>query len=134
MGRRVGGSAMNKKSEEPELSKKDTQKRLDELAKMSRIDYDRSRKTAAKELGIRETVLDVEVAELQEVKALDAEFGGCAVDPWKYPVEITELVQEIYELFERYVVITKSQRIAVTLWIVHAHTYDAWSHSPISAI
>jgi putative DNA primase/helicase len=112
--------------------KRKIEARLEELAAVDRIEYERQRKGAADELGIRAAVLDKEVAErheLQRVKA-GAEFLT-PVEPWDKPVDGANLLEELRETFERYVFLPKRAATTASLWVLHTYGLDAADHSPI---
>ena len=117
----------------PSLPDKEaTDKAIAELAKLDTIAYERQRMTAAKELGLRPVVLDMLVKGLRElIRANEgsAEFMT-PVKVWDKPVSGNQLMEEICQVFDRYVVITEAATVACALWIVHAHAHDAATHSP----
>ena len=65
--------------------------RLDELAGLSLLEYERQRKAAAKELGMRVVVLDAAVAERRSQINGDL-FPHWEVEPWDEPVDTGELL------------------------------------------
>jgi putative DNA primase/helicase len=55
-------------------------------------------------------------------------------DLWPEPVDGKALVEDFCNLIGDYVVMTRQQKMAVTLWALHAHAHDAAQHSPILLI
>ena len=115
------------------VSKTDVETRLGELAKLSHIEYERQRTSAAKELAIRASVLDREVAARRELDGVVAEFMA-PVDPWPETVDGQDLLYELCRALDRHIVLPKKARTAIALWILHAHAHDAATHSPLLAI
>ena len=109
-------------------------RRIDELARKGRLDYDRTRKEAATELGVRTETLDKEVEERrEEIEVEDAPLlhPWWEVKPWGQPVETAALLIELQEQLLRYVIMTREQALVIALWIMMAWVHDrAVVHSP----
>jgi putative DNA primase/helicase len=111
-----------------------TQKRLEELAAMSLIEYDQSRKKAAEELGIRTSVLDATVRQRRvELSDIEPEplFPHWEVEPWPKPVDGDDLLAAIIRRTRSHVIVDRDQAIAVALWVMVTWAHDAATHSPI---
>lgn len=52
-------------------------------------------------------------------------------DPWLDPVDGAELLDELVAAFARHVVLPPGGPVACALWVLHSHTLDASSVSPI---
>ena len=106
--------------------------RLEELAALDDVDYERQRKSAAEQLGLRASVLDREVARLRENRRADdrPEFLQ-PVKPWEDEVDGEALLDELQDVLVRHIIMSKSAIIATALWILHAHAHDAAQYSPI---
>jgi putative DNA primase/helicase len=50
--------------------------------------------------------------------------------PWPEVVSGAELLDEFIGVFRRYVVMVEGGDVAIALWALHAHAFDAWSISP----
>jgi putative DNA primase/helicase len=50
--------------------------------------------------------------------------------PWPESVDGAELLDEIVATFRRYVVMVEGADVAVSLWVLHAHAFEAWWLSP----
>jgi hypothetical protein len=55
-------------------------------------------------------------------------------EPWPQPVDGAKLLTEMTGAIERYVVLENGAAETVALWVLHAHTLDAFSISPRLAI
>src|SRR5262249_19350632 len=105
------------------------------LAGMSRLDYDRHRKSAAKQLGIKVDTLDKAVRDHRAQTEED-----CASLPhWKFepspdPVDGAALLNAVRQIFRRYIVLPQGADIALSLWVLHAWTMDAGEISPFMVL
>src|SRR5262249_54277267 len=85
-------------------------RRIDELARKTRMEYDRARKAAAAELKVRAETLDEEVKERRgeiEVEEQPLLHPWWKVEPWEQPVETAALLTELQEQILKYIVATK---------------------------
>lgn len=99
------------------------------LAALSPIEYDRTRESKAKALGVRVTSLDKEVKKLRPTQDTAAELFNDP-EPWPEAVSGLDLLSEIHSAVERYVYLSGKAGDAITLWIMHAHAFRAFQHSP----
>jgi putative DNA primase/helicase len=101
-----------------------------ELSNLDLMEYERSRRTAAQRLGVRETVLDQLVR--QEAKKRAAEPGefSSSVEPWRKEVDGAELLDRITTKFERYLVLRPGEANCCAFWSVFTHAHDAFDISP----
>jgi hypothetical protein len=116
----------NKALAEQERAQAEKQ-RIDELARKTRMGYDREREAAAAELGVRRETLDREVEERRdeiEVEDQPLLHPWWEVEPWDQPVETAALLADLQEQILKYVVMTKEQALVVALW-----NMMAWVHS-----
>jgi putative DNA primase/helicase len=104
------------------------------LAKLSDAEYERTRKREAKRLGVRLEFLDKKVKESRQQleNEEDAPIFGKPVGPWLEPVNGDELLRELLEVLTRHLVLKDA--LAVPLWVLFAHSHDAWQNSPILLI
>ena len=94
--------------DQPSKQQKCDDLEIDRLAKLSKLDYERQRETAAKGLGVnRVSSLDAEVKQRQrQIKARDdANELLTGAEPWPYPVDGNQLALEIRELFKKHCVL-----------------------------
>jgi Protein of unknown function (DUF3631) len=104
------------------------QKLIDELAKLSALDYDKRRKGVAKDLGVRNSSLDKEVerrrAELADEVEPTPLYPDWVVEPWPEAFDGNALIRGIMRRVQRHVVLTHDQALTVALWILMA-----WAHA-----
>jgi Protein of unknown function (DUF3631)/CHC2 zinc finger len=113
----------------------DEKELIAELARLNGIDYDRQRREAAKQLGIRPGTLDDQVearrAELADQEGPPPLFGHWVVEPWADPVDTGELIADLAERIKRHVVLQDHEATTVALWILFAWAHDVAVHSPM---
>src|SRR5205085_344195 len=51
-------------------------------------------------------------------------------EPWPDPVSGDELLGELCDVVRRHIVMPEEHVRVLALWILFAHTHDAWQHSP----
>jgi hypothetical protein len=126
---------------EPESGPSDDDAEIARLAKLSQIEFDRARKVAAEEFGIRASILDKLVAAKRTELGLDQADGkqGRAIEfpepqPWDQPVDGAQLLGALVEILGKYVVMSEHQKVAIALWIMHAYLIDRSMISPRLAI
>ena len=110
------------------------------LASLPAITYEREREAAAKRLGVRTSVLDKLVkAVVNTGSDSDTKGQGQALElpspePWGHPVNGAALLSEMTAGVRKYMVMEDGAAEAVALWVVHAHTVNAFGVSPRLAI
>jgi hypothetical protein len=106
---------------------------LAQLAAMNAVDYERRRKEAAKELGMRSSILDDEVEKRRTQDRAEAPlFGHWIVEPWPEPVEGDSLLRDIIMRIRRHVVCSHEDALTIALWIMLAWVHnEVATHSPI---
>jgi putative DNA primase/helicase len=110
----------------------DDNERLDQLAQLTLIEYDRQRKQAAKELGISIATLDIEIKIRRAQLAAENGKGFLQLpEPWDDPVSGNKLLNELCATINDHMVIGEEQELAIALWILHTHAHNAARHSPI---
>ena len=99
-----------------------------ELARMSRFEYDQSRRAVAKRFDLRVTTLDalVDEARLLRTASTAETINGC----WPEPVDGDELLTELQAMFERHLVLGPMAHIALPLWAVFTHALDCGFTNP----
>jgi Protein of unknown function (DUF3631) len=107
------------------------------LARLSTVQYERERKNAAEQLGIRAAILD----RLVQAKRPDDDEGkqGRAIsfpepEPWHEPVDGAALLDSIAEAIRRFVVLSDHCRDTAALWALHSCLVDCFLVSPRLAI
>jgi putative DNA primase/helicase len=107
------------------------------LAALSPLDYERERTPVAKKLSLRTAILDKLVAARRD-RATSADQGRALVlpspEPWPESVDGALLLSDMTAAILRYVVVEPGAAESVALWVLHAHTLDAFAISPRLAI
>jgi Protein of unknown function (DUF3631) len=108
----------------------DTTAEIARLAGLPPLQYDREREAAAKRLGCRTSTLDQLVA-THRGKPAAAPGQGRPLDlpepePWPQPVDGAALLAGLAVAIRRYVVLGAAEAVAVALWLVAVHAFDAW--------
>jgi len=110
------------------------QNKIKLLANLSSIEYDQVRRNEAKQLGIRVSTLDAKVqTERLQYFQNDTKQGNVFLnDPEPYPesVNINDVLDEISQLFTKYLVLPEGAAEILTLWAAHTHVFDAFQHTP----
>ena len=109
---------------------------IDELARLNRVEFDKRRKRAAHDLGIRNSTLDNAVEARRQEQAQEAGppplFGHWVVEPWPEEVDAGALLLSLVRRIRRHVVISDEEATTVALWILNAWVHDvAATHSAI---
>ena len=108
------------------------------LAALSGFEYDRVRAAEAQRLGVRVATLDTEVDKRRSVKGENTGSGRLLSlpipEPWSTPVEGAELLDALTAAIAGYVKLSDAAAMAVALWCVHAHAFEASPISPRLAI
>jgi putative DNA primase/helicase len=111
---------------------------LDELARLNRLDYEKRREQAARELGIRRGALDGEVEARPREQAEEAGpaplFGHWVVEPWPDPVDPAELLEDVTRQIHRYSIIPDHLADASAMWAQIGWNLDIATHSPMLLI
>jgi hypothetical protein len=87
------------------------------LASMNPMEYDRVRVEKAKKLGVQVKTLDDKV---KKARKADTEVGGLPfpeVEPYPEPIDPAQLFDEVAATIQKFIVLTKEQATAITLWI-----------------
>lgn len=107
------------------------------LASLSPVEYEKTRKSAAKRLKIEPHRLDklIEKERAGETEPRDGQaLALSAPEPWPEPVDGQELLAEIVAAIKLYVVIDDHSAIIVALWIIGTHVFDLFTIFPRLAI
>ena len=109
------------------------------LATLSKLEYDRQRKTVAKLHGVRVTILDDAVEERRPRNDNSKSGPGKRLElpepePWPEPVDGAELLDHLVAEFQRYLAMPDGAAEAMALWVLHTHTFDAAQVSPRLAL
>jgi putative DNA primase/helicase len=109
------------------------------LARLSPIEYERDRKVAAEQMGVRTTILDRLVAvERDNIDGDGAKQGrGLTLpepQPWHEPTDGGELLRGLSAAIRRHVVIPDHVADAVAMWVAHTYIVECFGISPRLAI
>jgi Protein of unknown function (DUF3631) len=99
---------------------------IERLARLSTLEYDRQREQAAKRLGVRVGTLDKAVR--KQRASADNDDGALPhwkIEPSPEPGDGAKLLNNLRQVFRRYIVLPKGADVALALWTLHAWTYDA---------
>ncbi|WP_461834829.1 DUF3631 domain-containing protein [Desulfothermus sp.] len=124
------------KAEYPHYIQKEREEVFKRLALLSPSEYDFIRKIASKALGLKLSTLDKEV----KARNREAEKDNGKEDfieqlkPANEEVNGQELLDEIYTIIRKHVVLNEKQAIAVSLWTVLTYCYDCFFILPILGI
>jgi hypothetical protein len=97
---------------------------LEEVARLSRLsmlEYDRQREEAAKRLGVRVGTLDKAV--WKQRASADNDDGALPhwkVEPSPEPVDGAAFLNNLQQVFRRFIFLPKGADIALPLWVLHA--------------
>ena len=135
---RPDASASNSESD-AEAIEIDEDAEIKRLAKLTSIEYDRERKSAAEKLGIdRVSVLDsaVKVArgENGNTKGQGRPLELPTIEPWLEPINGADLLNDICNAVKRYLVLPEGSAEVLALWAIHTHALECFEHSPRLAI
>jgi putative DNA primase/helicase len=112
-----------------------------EARKLAQIDdpleRDQATKAKATELKVKVALLRERVTHYREAgqAGATAVLSGDPVEfadpkPWPRPVAGVELVAELEKYITDHVVVPEHAALVLALWVLHAHAYDAFYHSP----
>ena len=111
------------------------------LAALSETAYETVRKDEATDLKVEVSYLDLRVKEARKANAVaPAPAKGSkpsvisTLDPWPEAIDGGELLEELTAAFKKHVIMTDEEALTASLWVLHAHTYNAAEISPILMI
>ena len=110
---------------------------MSSLANLSAMEYDRARRSTAKQMGIRVQTLDEAVAAARKKPSSLSERVALAPPapvPSNEPVEGLQLFENLRAYITRFVVISEAEAIALTLWVIFTYLLDVAEVSPRLAI
>jgi hypothetical protein len=108
------------------------ERRIAELRKLPRLEYEKHRKEFADELGVRVGALDQMV---HRSKGDERDFlPHWNVEPWPEEVDGDALLDELRNHFTRYVVLPDEADVALALWVLHTWIFECFDVTPYLAI
>jgi hypothetical protein len=120
---------------EPRISTRTDNPVIGELASLDTLEYELQRDTAAAGLGIRVSALDKLVKGWRAAtEDENAALPHWNVEPSAEHVDGAALLNNLRQVFRRYVVLPRGADIALPLWVLHAWTMDAGDISPLMVL
>jgi putative DNA primase/helicase len=126
---------------EPSGNSDDTDAEVERLARLSLVEYEQQRKSAASQLGVRAPILDRLVQAERERLGLVEDDGrqGRSIslpepEPWPTPIDGAALLDGIADAIGRYVIMSDHARFATALWVVHTFLLDCFGITPRLAV
>jgi putative DNA primase/helicase len=105
------------------------------LAGLPMLEYDRQREEAAERLGVRVGTLDKAVwKQRASADNDDRALPHWKVEPSPEPVDGAALLNNLRQVFRRFIFLPKGADVALPLWVLHAWTYDAGDISPFMVL
>ena len=101
------------------------------LAVMTPMDYDRSRKDAAKSLGVQVKTLDEKVKAVRRADDTGESLPFPVIAAWPEPVVPADLLDAVAETIKRFVILSPEELTACALWVVHTYLVGVFQHSPL---
>lgn len=110
------------------------EEKINQLATMTSVEYDRNRISEAKILNIRPGTLDtlVKLARIKLKKENKTPF--IEINPWPQPINPSELLTEISKTIRRFIICPNETIIAATLWIAMTWFIDSIEVAPLAII
>jgi putative DNA primase/helicase len=126
---------MNEKIEQETTRNKNDEEAIIRLAALSPMEFDRRVDGEAAALGINVTTLRKQVEARRRGNDHGAQLQGQALElaepePWEHEVNGAEVLNEASDTISKYVALPDGAADAIALWIVHAHSINAFSHTP----
>lgn len=114
---------------ESPITKPETpQETIERLAKLSRLEYEMTRKEEAENLGVRASVLDAMVhQEREDKKSLSIVEE---LEPWHEEVEMEKVLDEIEGFLLKHAIIPKGASPAITAWVASTYLINAFAIFP----
>ena len=103
---------------------------IQRLAALPVNEYERARRSEAKRLDMRASVLDKEVKSARPKDDEGNDLGLFEPDPWPEEVDSDDLLSRLVEGLRRHVVMPTYAAVAVALWVIHCHCFENWQHTP----
>ena len=105
------------------------------LQELDPLDYERVRGAVADRAGVRKSSLDEAVLG-QRGDGGQEKKGISLIDPkpWSHPVNGGELLDELVGAFNQYLFLPDGADVSISLWVIFAHSHDAFHNSPLLAV
>jgi Protein of unknown function (DUF3631) len=124
------GKTLN--AEAKAMNNVDSARLLDELAGLGGVAYEQRRVDAAKQLGMRTSVLDKAVKDKRRlVQKQSADLPYWTADPPPHSVDGNTLLQRVEARLRLHIAADDAIFTAATLWTAFSWSHDSFVHSPI---
>lgn len=110
------------------------EEKINQLATMTSVEYDRNRISEAKILNIRPGTLDALVKLVRIKLKKENKTPFIEINPWPQPINPSELLTEISKTIKRFIICPNDTIIAATLWIAMTWFIDSIEVAPLAVI
>ena len=101
---------------------------IQRLAALPVNEYEKVRKSEAKRLEMRATVLDKEVKSARPKDEFGNDLGLFEPESWPEEIDGDDLLSRLVGGLRRHVVMPTYAAVAVALWVIHCHCFEIWQH------
>ena len=108
--------------------------RLERLAHLSPIEYDRVREKEAKAMGIRAGTLDKMIRARRKDQTETDGIDFDDIDPWPSPVNGADLLSDLSAAIRRFIICPEETAHAAALWIAMTWFMDVVQVAPLAVI
>ena len=120
---------------EEEPSSADLDETIIDLSKLRPLDYERARKQAAKQMGVRAATLDKFVEETREEAGIRSRSRGRALilqipKPWPREVDGSHLCSALQRFFNWHAKLPTGAEVLLPLWAIHTYVHELWRYTP----
>lgn len=122
-----GAKSLDQETERTQ--KESDEDQIRELALLTPFEYDRVRIEKAEELKVQISTMDKEVKQARKDVRAD-EFKIDPPDPWPDEVNGAEVLNQVVDLFNSYLVLPDGAAEILALWAAHTHAFRAFVHTP----
>ena len=103
------------------------------LAALSPLEYERCREDEAKKLNVRVIALDKQVYAAKKGKNSSG-IDMDDIEPWHEPIKPDELLSDIVECINRFIICEYETAVAAALWVAMTHLMDVVQIAPLAVI
>ncbi len=111
----------------------DVEAEVHRLAELPLLNYEVVRDREAERLGLRKSTLDTAVENVRRHRDSHADAAPAITveaEPWTEPVDGDALLDNIVTAVRRYLVLPDGAAEVVALWVLHAHSFEVFYHTP----
>ena len=107
---------------------------IEQLASLSPIQYDQIRKEEARKLGIQLSTLDSYVKNARKIECVEETSLFIEIEPWHEPINPEELLSELTDTIQRFIVCAPETALAASLWASMTWFIDEIDVAPLALI